>query len=134
MCTFFKKLCRTVIIMSMILFFVLALFLVLDSLNNQQEPPTPIESRPVREQHIASEIPTNSETPFDRNQSSPGRTCLHRNTCYLGCGITKYLARKPVDFISKAAQIITIISCHASPFGDKASEHSVVTFICALFV
>ena len=47
--------------MSMILFFVLALFLVLDSLNNQQEPPTPIESRPVREQHIASEIPTNSE-------------------------------------------------------------------------
>ena len=47
--------------MSMILFFVLALFLVLHSLNNQQEPPTPIESRPVREQHIASEIPTNSE-------------------------------------------------------------------------
>ena len=47
--------------MSMILFFVLALFLVLHSLNIQQKPPTPTESRLVREQHIASEIPTNSE-------------------------------------------------------------------------
>ena len=47
--------------MSMILFFVLALFLVLDSLNNQQEPPTPIESRPVSEQNIVSDIPANSE-------------------------------------------------------------------------
>lgn len=47
--------------MSMILFFVLALFLVLHSLNNQQEPRTPIESRPVSEQNIVSDIPANSE-------------------------------------------------------------------------
>ena len=47
--------------MSVILFFILALSLVLHSLNNQQKPPAPTESQPMREQHIVSEVSETNE-------------------------------------------------------------------------
>lgn len=43
------------------IFFVLALFLVLHSLNNQQEPPAPTESQPMREQHTVSDVSDTNE-------------------------------------------------------------------------
>lgn len=62
--------------MSIILFFVLVLFLVLHSLNIQQEPPAPTESLLVKEENIVSGI-----TDSDKPHSTKANPILEQLVC-----------------------------------------------------